>query len=65
MPARATFPTPSRASLWCQRRRRLEPWLFGLCGFSLTAAAMLLGQDSLLGQSISSVLEQIGAVAAK
>ncbi len=64
MTARAINPTPGRVSFWYHRRRLLEPWLFGLCGFSLTAVGMLLRQEGLSGQSIAAVLGQISAIAA-
>lgn len=64
MLALATNPTPTRASLWRQRRRLLEPWLFGLCGFSLTAVGMLIRQEGLPGQPIAALLEQISAITA-
>lgn len=63
MPAHATDPLLNRASRWRQRRRVLEPWLLGVAGFLLTAAAgLLLKREGTLGQRIAAVAEQISAI---
>lgn len=66
MLAHATDPSLNRAGRSRRLRRRLEPWLFGLAGFSLTATAgLLLKKEGPLGHRIAAAAEQVSATVAK
>ena len=67
MPVHATYPLLlDRATRRRHLRRRLEPWLLGLCGFLLTAiASLLLKQEGPADQRVAAVAGQMATLASR
>lgn len=62
----ASYPVIDRATRRRQLHRRLEPWLLGLWGFSVTVTAgLLIKQDGPADQRIGAVSGEIAAMASR